>query len=50
MAKVCDKGQCEDDHACDGGLGSALVESSRYLGWLVTFSTWGLVGRPMDRG
>ena len=50
VSEVCGKGQCDDDHAWDGGLGLALVEASRCLGWLVTFSTWGLVCWPMDLG
>jgi hypothetical protein len=51
VAKVCNKGQCDDDdHASGGDLGLALVESSRYLGWIVTFLTWGLVGWPMNLG
>ena len=50
LTEVCGKGQCDSDHTCDGGLGLASVETSWCLGWLVSFSTWGRVCWPMDRG
>jgi hypothetical protein len=50
VAKVYNKGQYEGDHAYGGGFGSASMESSRYLGWFVTFLNWCLVGWPIDHG